>query len=177
MYFPGGEAWYDVKTNEAVKGPGKVKVSAPINKIPVYQRAGSIIPRKLRLRRSSKLMWHDPYTLIIALDKSGQATGQLYLDDETTLRHEVKGEYSLRRYDFKDKTLTSTKVEGQAGKPYDNAIERIVVLGLTYKPASVMATAGGSVRSLDFEYDGKTKILTIRKPAVAADADWSIAVK
>lgn len=38
--------WYDVETLEAVKGAGEHRpVEAPIDKIPVFQRGGSIIPR------------------------------------------------------------------------------------------------------------------------------------
>lgn len=37
-------------------------------KVPVYQRGGSIIPRKMRVRRASPLMKNDPYTLVVALD-------------------------------------------------------------------------------------------------------------
>ena len=36
--------------------------------IPVFQRGGTIIPKKLRVRRASSLMANDPYTLVIALD-------------------------------------------------------------------------------------------------------------
>jgi alpha 1,3-glucosidase len=37
-----------------------VSIDTPLDKIAVLQRGGSIIPRKLRLRRSSKLMINDP---------------------------------------------------------------------------------------------------------------------
>lgn len=36
--------------------------------IPLFQRGGSIIPKKLRVRRSSTCMEHDPYTLYVAVD-------------------------------------------------------------------------------------------------------------
>ena len=36
--------------------------------VPVFQRGGTIIPQKLRIRRSSSLMANDPYTLTVALD-------------------------------------------------------------------------------------------------------------
>lgn len=61
VYFPGGTStagmegsdgdcavglWYDVETLAAVKGEGAYRsVDAPMEKIPVYQRGGSIIPR------------------------------------------------------------------------------------------------------------------------------------
>lgn len=37
--------------------------------IPVFQRAGSIIPTKQRIRRASSLMKDDPYTLFVAIDE------------------------------------------------------------------------------------------------------------
>jgi len=73
----------------SVLGEGRVRVDAPLSFIPVYVRGGSIIPRKLRLRRSSKLMFYDPLTLIVVLDTNNEAEGVLYMDDETTLDHEV----------------------------------------------------------------------------------------
>ena len=39
---------------------------------------------KTRYRRSSKLMKSDPYTLVIALDEEGSASGKLYVDDGET---------------------------------------------------------------------------------------------
>ena len=36
--------------------------------IPVYQRGGTIVPRKERVRRCSSLTKDDPYTLTVALD-------------------------------------------------------------------------------------------------------------
>lgn len=39
-----------------------------LRQIPVFQRGGSIIPKKLRVRRSSTCMEHDPYTLYVAAD-------------------------------------------------------------------------------------------------------------
>lgn len=36
--------------------------------IPVFYRGGSIVPKKLRIRRCSSLMADDPYTLYVALN-------------------------------------------------------------------------------------------------------------
>ena len=64
VYLPGGKTqrWYDVKSHQEFVG-GNVNAAAPIERIPVYQRGGSIVPRQMRLRRSSGLMHYDPYTL------------------------------------------------------------------------------------------------------------------
>ena len=66
----------------------QITASAPLDKIPVFLRGGKIVPRKLRLRRSSKLMYYDPYTLIIAYDSDLNAEGMLYLDDEYSTEYE-----------------------------------------------------------------------------------------
>ena len=45
-----------------------VQLSAPHQQVPVFQRGGTIVPRKMRPRRSSAAMANDPYTLVVALD-------------------------------------------------------------------------------------------------------------
>ena len=97
VYLPSSCVWYDVDTmmemNMNDNGNESIfTVQAPIDKIPVYQRGGSIIPRKLRLRRSTHTMSKDPYTFYVALNRKGQASGTLYLDDETTFNYK-KGKY------------------------------------------------------------------------------------
>lgn len=47
--------------------PSRAHVNCRIQ-IPVFQRGGSIIPKKLRVRRSSTCMENDPYTLFVALN-------------------------------------------------------------------------------------------------------------
>lgn len=69
VYFPGvNEIWYDADTYEKRTEKGNVKIQVDMEKIPVYIRGGSIIPKKERIRRASVLMKDDPYTLIVALD-------------------------------------------------------------------------------------------------------------
>lgn len=67
VYFPGTEKWYDIKTGAAYAGGREITVPVTMEGIPVYQRAGTIIPRKLRHRRSSTQMENDPYTLVCLL--------------------------------------------------------------------------------------------------------------
>ena len=44
VYLPAGTDWYDFWTNERVHGGQRVRMSAPIDRIPVFVRAGSIVP-------------------------------------------------------------------------------------------------------------------------------------
>ncbi len=61
--------WYDYQTLAPFK-PGKVSVATPLDKIPVFLRGGSIVPRRQRVRRAASLMTNDPFTLVVALDEN-----------------------------------------------------------------------------------------------------------
>lgn len=77
---------------------GSFYVDAPMNHIPVYQRGGTIVPTWQRVRRSSKLMIEDPYTLFVAVDSNGDAKGQVYIDDTAT-------------HDYRNKQFTKAAFE------------------------------------------------------------------
>ena len=44
VYLPAGSDWYNFWTNEKLAGGQWVKVAAPIEQIPVFVKAGSIVP-------------------------------------------------------------------------------------------------------------------------------------
>jgi alpha-D-xyloside xylohydrolase len=44
VYLPAGADWYNYWTDERVKGGQTIKVSAPIDTLPLFVRAGSILP-------------------------------------------------------------------------------------------------------------------------------------
>lgn len=177
IYLPGSEPWYDVETHEAVAAGGRsVAVSTPIDKIAVFQRGGSIIPRKMRLRRSTKHMVHDPFTLFVALDSSGYATGALYLDDETSFNH-LNGEYAIRHFTFESSALTGAASPKRLPTTMFNSdcsIERVVVMGLNRAPKSITLKNGDLARELTFSFDVKSNTCTLRKPDVLVTTDFVI---
>ncbi|KAG9291649.1 hypothetical protein G9A89_022068 [Geosiphon pyriformis] len=142
IYIPDKEIFYDYYTLELIHGSGRVKFDAPIDKIPVLLRGGSIIPRKQRMRRSSSLMRLDPYTLLIGLDQKGEATGILYLDDGETYDYEA-GAYVHRRFSYSSNRLTSTSIpiKGDNSKFIasikDVRVERIIIVGLEKEPSKI----------------------------------------
>lgn len=66
-----------------------------LDAIPVYYRGGSILPLRERPRRSTATQLADPYTLVLALDDKGEATGSLYVDDGRSFAFQ-KGQYLHR---------------------------------------------------------------------------------
>lgn len=173
VYFPGTEKWYDVESWDARQGPGTSNVDAPLDKIPVFQRAGSIVPRRMRLRRCTDLMVHDPFTLNIVVDSAKQATGALYLDDGSSFAFQ-DGLYRLRRFTFADSKLTSTLEEGSADYTEHTSIERLVVVGLGAAPNKVVTQTGTGGGAATFNYDASKDVLTVRKPMLPAAEDWTV---
>lgn len=190
VHFPPGHMWYDAETlvrvssNVILRGVETVKVRCDIDTgIPVYQRGGSILARKLRLRRSAKLMKTDPYTLYIALDSEKKAFGSLYMDDEETFGHYMREEYAQSTFaaDFSDAGHATISNSAEVGEGWvDDAkehavgkmIERIVVMGLDAAPHSILQDSN----NVDFHYDADAHLLVLRKPYVSAMLDWTITI-
>eukprot|EP00042_Codosiga_hollandica_P028090 m.145121 g.145121 ORF g.145121 m.145121 type:complete len:210 (+) comp52674_c0_seq9:2041-2670(+) len=68
VYFPGDQHWHDLFDFAKYDSARTTRVKAPLNKIPVFQRGGSIVPRKLKPAQSTAAMSDDPFTLFVALD-------------------------------------------------------------------------------------------------------------
>eukprot|EP01114_Cavostelium_apophysatum_P007213 TRINITY_DN1908_c0_g1_i2.p1 TRINITY_DN1908_c0_g1~~TRINITY_DN1908_c0_g1_i2.p1 ORF type:complete len:931 (+),score=264.69 TRINITY_DN1908_c0_g1_i2:127-2919(+) len=169
--LPGTEPWYDFVANEKFDAPQSLRVPTPLDKIPVFQRGGSIIPKKERMRRSSLLMADDPYTLVVALDSKGSATGEIYVDDGTTFNYERSNQYVQRRFDFANGVLSSVNADPKGKFDIENTIERITVFGLK-KPTRVVLKSAHGNRDLEFVEDGVK--ITVRKPGVRIVDDWTI---
>lgn len=70
------------------------EINLTLDSILLYIRGGSIFARKDTPRRSSKAMQFDPMTLVVALDRDGQAHGSLYVDDGDSFDYKEKGAFT-----------------------------------------------------------------------------------
>ncbi|KAF5199205.1 Alpha-glucosidase [Thalictrum thalictroides] len=183
VYLPRGQSWYDLKTGVAYKGGVTHKLGVSEDSIPAFQKAGTIIPRKDRYRRSSTQMVNDPYTLVIALNNSLVAEGELYIDDGKSFEFE-KGAYIHRRFVFSDGKLVSSNIAPPAlGSKFstDCVIERIILLGLPQGSKSALIEPEN--RKVDVEL-GPIRLqggqsftaFTIRKPNIRVTDDWTIKI-
>ncbi|KAI1320608.1 hypothetical protein EDD11_000130 [Mortierella claussenii] len=191
VYFAGSEKWFDIKDYSVQQGPGVKTVASPADKIPVYQRAGTIVPKRERPRRSSKAMENDPFTLVIALDSEEKAVGRIYLDDGETFHHE-KGDYILREFQVKDGKLTSTDAKvAKAGEETSEfvkrigalRIERLVIVGAKkeIKKVSVVGGSKGdhgaaSLVSRTTAADGSA-VYIAKEPQVAIGEDFELVLE
>eukprot|EP01090_Pellita_catalonica_P001556 TRINITY_DN11318_c0_g1_i1.p1 TRINITY_DN11318_c0_g1~~TRINITY_DN11318_c0_g1_i1.p1 ORF type:complete len:921 (-),score=130.25 TRINITY_DN11318_c0_g1_i1:38-2800(-) len=172
VYLPGtSTVWYEYFDHTQHSGSHEAQFT--LDKIPVYQRGGSIIPRQDRARRSSSQMALDPFTLVIALDRNYEAQGELYWDDGHSYNYQ-QGQFFRRRFSFKDKVLTSTAV-GEGNMSVPNTIERIVICGGKKPERILMTTAAASDVELEFYADSNGDVI-IRKPDCNINKDFTITV-
>nr|XP_057919714.1 neutral alpha-glucosidase AB isoform X3 [Doryrhamphus excisus] len=177
-YLPGkDEVWFDVHTFQRHNGAQNLYIPVTMSSIPVFQRGGSIIPRKLRVRRSSTCMEHDPYTLYVALNRQRAAEGELYVDDGHTFSFEEKKEFIHRRLSFANNILSSVNLAPDAHFSTRSFIERILILGTSKPTKATLKTADGRTSQLDFDFNATTSVLTLRKPGMNAGSDWTVALQ
>lgn len=186
IYLPGVEPWYDVRTGAVYLGGDYHKVPVTMDAIPVFQRAGTIIPRKDRPRRSSTQTLNDPYTLVVALNSSYEAEGELYIDDGRSYEF-LEGAYIHRRFVFSRGRLTSHSIRSSkvGSKLFTTpcSVERVIVLGL--QPKHVTGVKHAFVDPLNkrveieagpliFRPGADLSAHIVRKPNVPIAEDWSI---
>ncbi|KAF2754890.1 glucosidase II alpha subunit [Pseudovirgaria hyperparasitica] len=105
IYIADDEPYYDYFDYTIYLGKGTKTIKAPLEKIPLLMQGGHIIPRRDRPRRSSGLMRYDPYTLVLVLDKEGNAQGTLYVDDGDSFDY-ISGGYIHRNFEYSSATST-----------------------------------------------------------------------
>lgn len=89
VYLPKGATWYDFWTNESFTGGTTVIVDAPLNQIPLFVRAGSILPMIDETYQCSDDMFHQSITLYVY---GNNASTVLYEDRGDGYEYE-NGEY------------------------------------------------------------------------------------
>jgi len=175
VYFPGSSnhGWYDI-FNFKRYDSGTFTVDAPLDKLPAYQRAGTILPKKERARRSSSQMFRDPYTLVVALDHQRVAKGELYVDDGHSFDYR-KDDYFFTQFSFKDNALVSTPTHLPTKFTVPNVVERLIVLGLGKIPTEVtVQTQGAQGVVAEFNYDEGLDKLVVRKPDLPVVQPWTV---
>ncbi|KAJ8667800.1 hypothetical protein QAD02_009463 [Eretmocerus hayati] len=176
VYFPGdgNVAWYDIETKQKYAEKGEISIPVTLYRIPVFQREGSIVPRKMRIRRSTVAMKHDPYTLVVIADKKGQAKGNLYIDDESNFDYR-NGKYLYLRLKLDGLKLSSTNLQKHATYDTNSWLERVDIInppqGVT--KALLRSKAQGEVE-LMVNYNPNNDVLTLRKPTVNMGEEWTI---
>lgn len=110
VYLPSGSGWYDFYTGKYLDGGQEATADAPIDKIPLFVREGSVVPFGPEIQYTGEKP-ADPLTLYVFTGANGGF--YLYEDEGVNYRYE-EGAFSLipMRYEESGQTLTIGRREG-----------------------------------------------------------------
>jgi alpha-D-xyloside xylohydrolase len=110
VYLPKSTSWYDFWTGKYIRGGLTIKTDASFDKIPLFIKAGSIIPMGKLLQYTGE---KTADTLEIRIYKGANGRFDLYEDEGDNYNYE-KGNYTTIPFiwDEQHQTLTIGKKEG-----------------------------------------------------------------
>ena len=128
VYLPESVNWYDFRTGKYFKGGQTIKAEAPLDEIPLYIKAGSIIPMGPAIQYATEKS--DPVEIRIYLGADGEFT--LYEDENDNYNYE-KGIYSTITFNWENekKELTINDRKGSFPGMLSERKFNIVVVGKT----------------------------------------------
>lgn len=97
VYLPAGSDWFNFWTNERFHGGQRMIVSAPIDTIPVFVRAGSILPLGAPVQSTNEKQALEK----IRIYPGANAHFELYSDDGITYAYE-QGKYDITELRWDD---------------------------------------------------------------------------
>ena len=103
-YLPAGTGWYDYWTNEYYEGGQWIMANAPLDQIPIFVKAGTILPKKEFALSVEEQQGEISLTVYAGAD--GEFT--MYEDAGDGYAYE-EGEYQLTKYQWFDSELKLTK--------------------------------------------------------------------
>lgn len=147
VYFPAGNKWYDFYSDKQINGGQKTNVEAPLDRIPLFVPAGTILPVGPVVQFASEKK-ADDIEIRVYQGKNGRF--DLYEDEGINYNYE-KGAFATIRFDYNDATGTLTI--GDRKGSFDGMLTkrtfRIIAIGKT-----------GSVPQ-KVEYDGSRTVIKL----------------
>jgi alpha-D-xyloside xylohydrolase len=99
VYLPKGTAWYDYWTGKKYQGGQKIPAEAPLDVLPLFVRAGTILPLGNEISDTRKAQRE----VEIRVYPGADSLFELYQDDGTTYEYE-KGKFSLAQLRWTEST-------------------------------------------------------------------------
>ena len=112
-YLPKGAVWYDFWTDKQYKGGQTVTLETTIDRVPMFVRAGSILPLGPEMQWVGEKKWDN---LELRIYPGADGIFMLYEDEGDNYNYE-KGAYSVIQFSWNDKTHTLTIGDRQGSYP------------------------------------------------------------
>lgn len=161
-WLPAGE-WYCFKSGKKITGDQYVDDAYGLNDIPMFVKAGSIIPMQTpQLHISGSTL----DTLILAIYPADAASLDLYEDDGST-EHYKKDQYTFTRFKYQrtgdHASLTVTPGRGEYGGEPTSRSYMIRIMD-SNKPEGISADWTKTPEGNSWRYDEQKKIVEISVP-------------
>jgi alpha-D-xyloside xylohydrolase len=134
VYFPANTGWYEYASGKYIEGGQRATVEAPYEQMPLYVRAGSILPTGNLIQHTREAQ--TDITLKVYTGADGEFT--LYEDEEVNYGYE-KGAYATIRFVY-DEALKSLVIEERRGEFPGMAKERVFNVEWRLKDGKAAAT-------------------------------------
>eukprot|EP00013_Stygamoeba_regulata_P005203 CAMPEP_0177640502 /NCGR_PEP_ID=MMETSP0447-20121125/6576_1 /TAXON_ID=0 /ORGANISM="Stygamoeba regulata, Strain BSH-02190019" /LENGTH=1002 /DNA_ID=CAMNT_0019142575 /DNA_START=142 /DNA_END=3150 /DNA_ORIENTATION=- len=170
-YFP-AEMWYDWYTGApfASSSTGStVTLQTPIDQINIHVRGGSVIPMQLpgmTLAASRK----NNLRVLAALDASGSAMGDMYMDDGVAIDAISGNKYTYVRFMAGKNYFKATVVLNDYEYPTSVVWDQVTVLGVSTTPNQV--NCGSS--SVPFQYNAGNLTVTLDSQALSLTSSFAL---
>jgi hypothetical protein len=181
LWLPEGE-WFEWYTGAHLKGPGRFERSFALDEIPVYVRAGTILPLQPKMNRSNEKPV-DPLILKIFPGVSGST--RVYEDEGNSLGYKqdrcawTRISYASRGHEA---TVEIAPVEGSyPGMPRQRRYELELVQ--TFPPERVTVNGQPVLYNSDplaapaWHYDGATLTTVVRLPELDVHTKVAVGVQ
>lgn len=161
VYLPRGAAWVDWWTGTLFEGGKQHRIQAPLDRLPLFVRAGAIIPTQAVIQHTGE-MPSAPVTLNVV---AGIEPGKT---ETTALRQDAGDGYGYRlgewleiQIEHRQGTLKLNRIGDFRGQP----IRYLEAVGLSANPREIRADG----RKLDHTYDPARQRLRAELPQNAAE--------
>ena len=112
-YLPKGTTWYDFWTGQTYKGGQNVTIPTPLDRVPMFVRAGSILPLAPEMQYVGEKAWDQ---LEIRIYPGADGEFCLYEDEGDSYNYE-KGAYATIAFQWNNATRTLTIGAQQGSYP------------------------------------------------------------
>ena len=146
VYLPEGADWYDFWTGKKIQGGTSLQRETPIDIMPLYVKAGSIIPMGPDVQYTAEKDWQN---LELRIYPGADAEFVFYEDEKDNYNYE-KGFYSTIKMKWNDSARTLT-IEARQGEFPDMLKDR-----------SFEVSVIGSTKKKSIQYNGKAATVTVK---------------
>jgi len=162
VYLPAAAAWYDFWSGKAVRGSQEIEADAPLDRMPLFVRAGSILPMGPEIEYATQ----DPKGVIeVRIYPGADANFDLYEDAGDAYDYE-KGQHSVipLHWDDGNRLLTIKARQGSFPEMVKDRNFRIVLVRGGHGVGREVSTAADA----DVAYEGREIQVKVREASKGA---------